>query len=140
MGILGFDVQTANRVSTVFLACHPFGRSARCCALAQREHTGTAGLGVEKSIGMDADEQIGLHPAGFLHPLLQGDEKVGFTGQHGAHGQDALARAHAGAVDAVAQAQGDLQHHIFFARATLAQGAGVFAAVSGVQRDHHIAQ
>ena len=78
---------------------------------------------------MDADEQIGLHAAGLVHPRGQRHEEVGVARHEGTHGAAADARI----IDALAQQMADFQHHIFFAQAAGAGGAGVFTAVAGVQ-------
>ena len=81
---------------------------------------------------MQADEQVGLHPACLGHALLQGHKEIAVARQVGLHG---IALDAAG-IDALAQAQGQFQHHIFLARAGRADGARVFAAVARVERDH----
>ncbi len=100
-------------------------------ALAQRKHAGAARAGGEEGVGMDADEQVGLHPPGLLHAHLQRHKKIGVAREEGAH----RVAVDGGGVDAVAQQVGHLEHHVFLARAARADGAGVFAAVAGVERD-----
>ena len=68
---------------------------------------------------------------------VQGHEVVGFAREKGPQG---VAAGGAG-VEAVAQIQGDGQDDVFLVRAGGASGAGVFAAVTGVQRhEQHAAQ
>ena len=76
---------------------------------------------------MDADEEVGLHPLRLAHTFVQRHEEVGVARQH---------HAHAGhGIELAAQRQGDRQHDVFFAQAGGADGAGVFTAVAGVERD-----
>ena len=65
---------------------------------------------------------------------MQRHEEVGVTREIGAHGQLRLAVLDGARIDAFAQAMCQTQHHIFFAGAAGADGAGVFAAMAGVQR------
>ena len=79
---------------------------------------------------MNADEQIRLHAPRFLYPHMQRYEIVAIARKKGAHGAAPDLRV----VDALAQQTGNAQRHVFFARAAWANGAGVFAAVTGIDR------
>ena len=76
---------------------------------------------------MDRDEQVGLHAPRLLHALVQRHEEVGVSRQHGAH--------RGIGVDAVAQQHRDGEHHVLFAQPGRADGAWIFAAMAGVERD-----
>ena len=77
---------------------------------------------------MNADKQVSLHALCLLHANVQRHKKVRVTRQ---------VSAHVGLrVDAVAQAQRNLQHHVFFTRAAGVYRAGVFAPVARVQRNN----
>ena len=130
MAVFALHIEATHQVGLVFLVGQPARCRAGCAALAQRKHAGTACSGGGEGIGMDADEQVGLHAPRFFHPRAQGHEVIAVAGQKRAHG----VAAHGGGVDAVAQQVGHAQHHVFFARARRADGAGVFTAVAGVQR------
>ena len=132
LGVLCAQVDAANQVGFVLFLCHPPGGTARRGALAQGKHTGPTGLWREKCIGMDADKQVGLDATCFLHPHLQRNKKIGIARQVGPHG----VACNAAGVDAVAQHFGDFEHHVFFTRATRANGPRVFAAMPGIQRHH----
>ena len=80
---------------------------------------------------MDADKQVSLHALGFLHAGAQRHKVVAIARQVGTH----RVAADAGGVDAGAQQVGNFQYHVFLARAVGADGAWVFAAVAGVQRN-----
>ena len=129
--ILGFHIQAANQIRLVFLVRHPARGGARCAALAQRKDAGPLRPGGKKGVGVDADEQVGLDPSRLVDPHMQGHEEVGVACQIGAHG----VAVDGGRIDAVAQPVRQTQHHVFFARTTGADGAGIFAAVAGVQRN-----
>ena len=130
-GILGLDVEAANQIGLVLLGRHPARSAARCTALTERKHTGTLWVRCEKCVSVQAHKQVCLHAACLLHPHLQRYKKVGVARQVGAHG----VAVDAGGVDALAHQVGQAQHHVFFARAARSDGAGVFATVSGVQRN-----
>jgi len=98
--------------------------------VAERVHAGTGGRRASEGIGVDADEQVGLHAACLLHAHAQGHEEVAVARHVGPHGA-AVDRA---LVDAVAQQLGDLQDHVLLIGALGADGAGVLAAMAGVQR------
>jgi hypothetical protein len=85
----------------------------------------------EKGVGVDADEQVGLHALCLLHAHLQGHKEVGVAGEVGPH----RAAFERGGVDAFTQTMGDPQDHILFAGAAGPDGTGVFPTVSGVERD-----
>ena len=131
LGVFGFDVEAANLVGLVFLGGHPARRRAGGAVLAQGEHAGALRAGREKRIGVDADHQVSLHVAGFLHAHMQGHKEVGIAGEVGTHG----AAVEVGLVDAVAQAVRQAQHHVFFTRTPRPDGARVFTAVARIQRN-----
>ena len=80
---------------------------------------------------MDADKQIGLHLSGLLHSHMQGNKVVGVAREIGANGV-AIDRT---CIDTVAQAVRQTQHHVLFARAAGPDGAGILAAMTGVECD-----
>ena len=137
MGIAHLDVQPAHAVGAVFLIGHPARGRARGRSLAEGKHAGAARFGREEGIGVQADEQIGLHPLGFLHPHMQGHKIIGVTRQEGAHRQVAALGFQHRAIDAVAQAQSDFKDHIFFTGPFGADGARVFAPMARIQRHHN---
>ena len=124
-------IQAADQVSLIFLVGQPARCRAGGAAFAERKHAGAASGGRGEGVGMNADEQVGLHAAGFFHAGGKRHKEVGIARHHGAHG----AAANAGVVDALAQQVGHFEHHIFFAQAAGAGSTGVFAAVAWVQ--HH---
>ncbi len=125
------DVHAADLVGLVLLVGEPARGAAGGAALAQREHAGAARIGRGEGIGMDAHEQVGLHAPRLLHAHAQRHEEVGVAREEGAH----RVAVDAAGVDAVAQPVRDLQHDVLLARAVGADGAGVFAAVAGIERD-----
>ena len=131
LGIPSLDVQATDQIGLVFLCGHPARCRAGRAALAQRKDAGALRAGCKKRIGVDADEQVGLHMAGLLHPHMQGHKKIGVAREVGAQG----VAVDGGGVNAIPQAVGQTQHHVFFLRAAGSDGAGVFAAMTGVQRD-----
>ena len=131
LGTLGLDVDAADQISLVLFVGHPAGCAAGRAALAQRKHAGPLRVGGEECIGVQAYQQVRLHPPGFLHPHMQGHEVVCVPRQKGPHGH-AFDTA---VVDALAQQVGKLQHHVFLAGAAGANGAGVFATMARIERD-----
>ena len=81
---------------------------------------------------MHTDKQIGLDFSGLLHANMQGDKKIGIARQVSPHGT-ALDQC---GVDAIAQFECNLQHHIFLFGAIGSNGAWIFTAVSGVDGHH----
>ena len=132
LAVLHAQVHTADHIGLVFFLCHPAGGGAGGATLAERKHARALRPGGIKSIGVDADQQVRLHALGFLHTHMQGHKKVGVACQKSPHG----VVSHAAGVDAFAQHFGDLEHHVFFAGATRANGTWVLSAVTRVECDH----
>jgi hypothetical protein len=96
-------------------------------ALAQREHAGTLWPRGVEGVGVDADEQVGLHAPRFLYAGVQGHKIVAFAGHDSTH---------VGArIDALAQQQRHLQHHVLLARAAGPDRTRVLAAVARIEHD-----
>ncbi len=76
---------------------------------------------------MDGDEQVGLVLVGDGSPRLQRDESIVVAGVDHVGAQPSLQQS--------TEAQRHVQHHILFHHAIGADGAGVVAAVSGVNHD-----
>ena len=126
-------VHAADQVGLVFLVGQP-ARSRRGGALfGQHEDGRAARRRLDERVGVDRDEQVGLHLARLFHAHAQRDEEIGVAREHDAHVRLQFQLGF--------QALGDGQHHVFFAAAAAAHGARVFAAVAGVERDgnhaHH---
>ena len=130
--VLDLDVDAADLIGGVFFVGHPTGRGTRGAAGAQGVNAGTLGTRAVEGIGVDADEQIGVDPLRFAHTLVQGHKEVAVPRHEGAHGQ----AIDPGVVDAIAQALGDLEHHVFLIGAARTNGARVFTAMPRVERDH----
>ena len=98
--VLGVEVRRRRPGRTAFsrLAIQRAALLVAPCS-AEREHRRAARLGVHERIGVDRDEQVGLHAARLLDALVQRHEEVGVARQHRAH-----VRVR---VDAVAQQQRD---------------------------------
>jgi hypothetical protein len=80
---------------------------------------------------VNRDEEIGARVVGDLHALAVRDEIIAIADQHGAH---------AGLiVDLGSELLGDGEHYVLFARAASPEGAGVLAAVAGVDHDDDLA-
>ncbi|MNY01470.1 hypothetical protein D3C86_1340020 [compost metagenome] len=125
LGILVAHIGPADQVGVVFLVGEPTGGRTGRTPLGQREHGRPARLGRQEGIGVDRHEQVGLHAPRLLHAHVQRHEEVRVARHH---------RAHIGlGVDLGAQPVRDLEHHVLLARAGRANGAGVLAAVTGVQ-------
>ena len=129
--VFGAHVHAAHQVGLVLLVGQPPCRGAGRAALAQGKHACATCAGCGESVGMDAHKQVGLHAPRLLHTGAQGHKVVAIAREKGPH----RVAAHGGGVDAIAQQVGHAQHHIFFARARWADGAWVFATVSGVERN-----
>ena len=96
--------------------------------MAERKHASALCIGREKSIGMYTDKQIGLDFSSLLHANMQGHKKVCIAGEVSPH----RAALDLCGIDAVAQFEGNLQHHIFLFGTVRANGPWVFTAVSRV--------
>lgn len=118
------QVHAADEVGLVLPVGQPAGRTAAGTAFRQHEDRRAARIRAHEGIGMDRDEQIGLHAACLLHPNCQRHEKIRIPGQE---------RTHIGfLVQAGAQTLRNRQHHVLFACASFADGARIFAAVAGI--------
>ncbi len=124
---LAWMLAPPTRSDGVLAVGHPARRAARGAALAEGEHRGAARLGVHEGVGVDRDEQVGLDAARLLDALVQRHEEVGVARQHRAHVRVG--------VDPVAQQHGDRQHHVLLVQAGRAAGAGILAAVAGIDGD-----
>ena len=132
MQVAGTNIEPADQVCLVLPVGHPARGRAGGAALAQGKDTGTLRPRREEGIGVQADEQVGLHPACLGHPLLQGHKKITVAREVSLQ----WIALDAARIDALAQTQGQFQHHILFARAGRPDGAWVFAAVARVEGDH----
>ena len=66
MCILAAHIDAADRVGRVLALGHQPGGGAGGAGVRQREHRGAAGLRRDEGVGMDRDEQVGLHPPGLM--------------------------------------------------------------------------
>ncbi len=82
-----------------------------------------------EAVRMDRHQQIRLGLAGNLGTLVEVDEIVATTGQHGAHPRLA--------VDQRGQLLGDRQRHSLLIGTTWTDGARVFPTVAWVDGNHH---
>ena len=80
----------------------------------------------DEGIGVNADEQVGLHASRLLHPRVQWHKIIGLAREEGAH----RIVADAAAVDAFGQQTGNPQYHVFFSCAAGAYGTGILAAMA----------
>ena len=78
---------------------------------------------------MNRQEEVRLDAPGFLDAHLQRHEEIGITGQHGAHVRLGI--------DARLDATGDFERNVLFISPHLANSAGIFTAVTGVEHDGH---
>ena len=83
----------------------------------------------DEGIGVNADEQVGLHASRLLHPRVQWHKIIGIAREEGAH----RIVADAAAVDAFGQQTGNPQYHVFFSCAAGAYGTGILAAMAGIK-------
>jgi len=129
--VFAADVDATDQVGLVFLGSHPARRAAGRAALAEGEHAGALRSGVKKASACRLDEQVGLHPPGFLYPHPQRHEEVGIAGQEGAHAD--CPRTLVRLIRSRSRWR-QAQHHVLLAGATRPNGTGVFAAVARIQR------
>ena len=80
-----------------------------------------------QGVGVQRNEKPGAEPAGDFDPLAERDEAVVFAGEN-----------HAKAVAFAqfrAQNLGEFEHQEFFHRVVAAQGAGIDAAMAGIEHN-----
>ena len=70
-------------------------------------------------------EQVGLHPARLVHPVMQRNEIIAVAGEHGAHARFGI--------DACLEPARDLEGDVLFIAAAVPHRARVFAAVARVE-------
>ncbi len=124
-------VQATHQVGLVFLVGQPARCRAGCAALAQRKHAGTARGGGGEGVGVDADEQVGLHAPRFFHRACPGARS------NRRRGSERRASGLPPTVVALMRSRSRwaTRSTTSFSRVPRgADGAGVFTAVAGVQR------
>ena len=94
-------------------------------------HRGAGDAAVGDGIGVHGHKHVGTRNARAANAVAQLQKLVAIARQHGAH---------AGLrVDALGEGARDGERHVLLARAAMADGAGVLAAVSCVYRDDDVA-
>ncbi len=117
----------ADLVRGVLRLRQELGRRAGGALGGQREHRRTARGAAGEGVGVNRNEQIRALLARLGDAHLERDKHV-FVARH-EHFHVRLALDHG------AQLAGNLQHNVFLARLVLADSAGIFAAVAGIQHD-----
>ena len=124
----GFDA--TDGIGIVLRLREEFGRSTTGAFGAQGVNAGAARAGAGECVGVDGDEKVGVQFARFGHAYAQRDENV-FVACH----IDFVAHAFHAFFGFARNGKDD----VLLAQAALADGAGVFAAVAGVEHDNRLA-
>ena len=125
------EFDAAHEVGGVFLVGQPARRFGRRAAQRQHVHRRAVGGAVVRGVGVDGNEEVGLCLAGAHVALVQRDEDVAVAHQERLHARIGV------------NARGELARHRqgdgFLVLAAGADGAGVLAAVAGVNGDDEFA-
>jgi hypothetical protein len=130
--VLVVERHAADQIGCVFTLGQPARRLVGRAPLRQYVHRRTVDAAVANRVRVDGNEQVRLLYARAPHPIAQRHEVVAVAGQHRLHARFRI--------DLERELAGDGEHHVLFAGAVLPDGAGVFAAVAGVDGDDEVAR
>ena len=125
--VMVLDIDATDQVGGIFLVGHPACGGRGRTFFGQDKNRRAARSWFDPCIGMDGDEQVGLHLAGFFDAHVERDKIVAITREHDPH---------VGLLfDLGFQALGNGQHDVFFMAATAPDRARILTAVTGVEGD-----
>ena len=128
---LVLERHAADQVGGVLALGEPARGLVGGAALRQDVDGGAVDRAIADRIGVDGHEQIRLLRARAAHAVAQRHEVIAVAGEH---------RLHAGlGIHAALERARDGERHVLLARAVHADGAGILAAVTGVDGDDEIA-
>ncbi len=120
------ELDAAFQVGIVLALGQPAGGFARGAARGEDVYRGAGELVIADGVGVDGNEEVRLGTARDDHALAQGNEDVAAACQDGPHA--------ALLIDSLRQQTGDCERDVLLFGAAAADGAGVLAAMSGIDR------
>ena len=85
LAVVFLDIDATDQISRVFTFCQPSGCGGRGSFFRQNEYGRAACSRLDKSIGVNGNQQVSLNGPGFLDACTQRNKEIGITGHDDSH-------------------------------------------------------